>query len=156
MGDAGRAQDVLDVGCVKAALARLVDHDLVLERRKFGDDLPAGLAAHEDPAARPGFADPRRDVAAAPDLVRGQIDELRPMALARMDHEDFGKPPNGIETARDRFDDRARQGNIVPHRVDVAARAAKIELHIDHHERDVSRGHAAVEWPDIRLGVNPE
>ena len=55
------------------------------ERREFGDDLPARLAAHQDAAARARIADAGADAARAPALVRGQVGEVGPVALARVD-----------------------------------------------------------------------
>ena len=83
--DAAHAQHQFEVGGAERALAGLVDDGLAGSRREIGNDVPAGLAAHQDPAARAGIADPGADLARAPALVGGQIGEIGAMTLAGMD-----------------------------------------------------------------------
>jgi len=78
-GDAGqhdvldpfRAQDQFQIGGAERTLARLIDDDLARQRLQFVDDLPTGLAAHQDLAAGAGVADTRADAARPPALVGG-------------------------------------------------------------------------------------
>jgi hypothetical protein len=74
--DAAQPQHQLEVGGAERALAGLVDDRLARQRRQIGDDLPAGLAAHQDAAARAGIADAGADLARAPALVGGQVGEV--------------------------------------------------------------------------------
>ena len=55
--DAVALQHIAELGGVERALARLVDHDLAVERIQFGNDVVAGLAANENAPHRPGIAD---------------------------------------------------------------------------------------------------
>src|SRR5439155_20557965 len=75
ISDRSLAQDELEVGRAERTLARLVDDGLTRARRELWDDLPASLAAHEDPPARPRIADAdaARGLARTPALVFGQI-----------------------------------------------------------------------------------
>ena len=83
--DAAQPQHQLEVGGAERALAGLVDDRLAGQRRELGNDLPAGLAAHQDAAARAGIADAGADLARAPALVGGQVGEIGAMALAGVD-----------------------------------------------------------------------
>ena len=55
--DAVFLQHVAEFGGVERALARLVDHDLAVERIQLGNDVVAGLAADQDAPHRAGIAD---------------------------------------------------------------------------------------------------
>ncbi len=108
------------------------------ERVELRNDVPAGLAAHQDAAARAGVADAGADPARAPALVRRQVGEIGPMALARMDdvvalgaHRRQHRPIGSIGALHQR--------QVVAHRVDVAALAAEIGLHVDDDQRRVVR-----------------
>jgi hypothetical protein len=148
--DAARPQDQLEVRRAERALARLVDHALAGLGRELGDDLPPGLAAHEDPPARSGIADPGADATRPPALVGGKVGQIRAMALARVDHVEAAgarrrqRRPNGL-------DRRARQREIVAHAIDVAPDAAEVGLHVDDDQRRVLRTQIAVIRPRIRL-----
>ena len=61
--DPAQAQHELEIGCAERAFARLVDDRFALMRCKVGDDLPTGLAAHQNAAARPRIADAGADLA---------------------------------------------------------------------------------------------
>src|SRR6266853_5710806 len=121
VANAARAQDQLEIGGTEAALPGLVDDRFAIERGELGNDLPARLAAHEDAAARSGIADAGANLLRTPALVRGQIGQIRPVSLARMDDVTMLRPHRG-EHAADRLDGRARQRKIVSHAVDVPAR----------------------------------
>src|SRR5262245_37871275 len=61
VADAAGAEHQLEIGGTERALARLVDDRLAGQRRKVGNDLPAGLAADEDAPAGTGVADAGAD-----------------------------------------------------------------------------------------------
>src|SRR5205085_10093215 len=106
VADLPRPQDELEIGGAEAALAGLVDDRFAGKRRKLCDDLPAGLAAHQDAAARARIADAGTDLLRAPPLVGRQVGEIRPVALAGVDDLImFGA--HGGEHAADRLDRRA-------------------------------------------------
>ena len=50
IGDAARAQHHLQIRRIKRAFAGLVYHHFARQRRQLGNDLPAGLATHQDAA----------------------------------------------------------------------------------------------------------
>ena len=79
--DAAAAQHRLEVGGVERALAGLVDHRLAGGGGEFGDDVVAGLAAHQDAAHRAGIADAAGELAARAALPaagrKGRADGLR-------------------------------------------------------------------------------
>ena len=120
-------------------------------RRELGDDLPAGLAAHQDAAAGARVADAGADPPRAPALVGGQVGEVGPVALAGVD-DVVALGAHGGEHAADRLDRRAGQREVVAHRVDIAAGAAEIGLHVDDDERRVVGPEIAVERPGIGVG----
>src|ERR1700675_971966 len=66
--DAAIAQHQFKIGLIERALARLVDHQLVLQRIKLGNDVVAGLATDENAAHRSAGADAVLRIAAL-DLV---------------------------------------------------------------------------------------
>ena len=149
--DAAQAQHQFEIGGAERALAGLVDDRLAVARRQLGNDLPAGLAAHQDAAARPGIADAGADLPRAPALVGGQIGEIGAMAFAGVDDvEALGA--RGGERALDRLDRRAGQRQVVAHLVDIAADAAEIGLHVDDDQRGVLRTQIAVIRPGIGIG----
>jgi hypothetical protein len=55
--------------------------------------------------------------------------------------------PHGAHDRADRLDGRAGQREVVAHRVDVAADAAEVGLHVDDDQRRVLRAQVAVERP---------
>jgi hypothetical protein len=59
VGDAAQPQHQSKIRGAERAFAGLVDKRLAGKRRQLGDDLPAGLAAHQDAAARAGVANAR-------------------------------------------------------------------------------------------------
>src|SRR5258708_6041481 len=89
VGDALLAQDEVEVRRAERALARLVDDDLAGGGRELGDDLPAGLAAHEDAALGTEIADAHvlvvPGLARAPALVGRQVRQVGAVPLARVD-----------------------------------------------------------------------
>ena len=138
--DAARAQDQLEVGGAERALARLVDDRLARQRRELGDDLPARLAAHQDAAAGPGIADAGADLPRAPALVGGQVGQVGPVALARVDDVVAAARACAASTRLIGSMRRAREREVVAHLVDVAALAAEVGLHVDDDERGVLAG----------------
>src|ERR1700730_14053575 len=83
LGDAAMLQDRMQVGRVEGALAGLVDDRLAGRGIELGNDVVAGLAAHQDAAHRTAVAD--RGLAAAARLLgRRQVGEVRAMTLAGM------------------------------------------------------------------------
>ncbi len=151
--DAARAQDQFEVGRAERALAGLVDDDLAGDRREFVDDLPAGLAAHQDLAAGAGIADAGADAARAPAFVCGQVGQVRPMPLARVD-DVIALGARRREQRLDRLDRRAREREIVAHLVDIAAAPAEIGLHVDDDDGGVLRPQIAVVGPGIGVGFD--
>ena len=92
-----------EVGGVERPLPGLSMIDLAGQRRQFGDDLPARLAAHQDAAARPGVADADAagaDLPRAPALVGRQVREVGAMALAGVDDVEAGWPQRRQQLAR--------------------------------------------------------
>ena len=128
--------------------------DLARLRLQLGDDLPARLAAHEDAAARPLVADAGADALRAPALVGRQVGEVGLVALAGVDDR-IALGAHRLEHVLDRPDRRARQRDVVAHRVDIAAGRAEIGLHVDDDERGVVRPEVAVERPGIGIGRRP-
>src|SRR5208337_1992371 len=120
-------------------------------RSKLLDDLPPRLAAHENAAAWPVVANAGANALGAPALVGGQVGEIRTMPLARVD-DLVAFRPGRIEKRSDRFDRRAGQGKVVAHRVDIAARAAEVGLHVDDDDGGVLRPPIAVVGPGIGVG----
>mmetsp|Transcript_16413 Transcript_16413/g.54549 ORF Transcript_16413/g.54549 Transcript_16413/m.54549 type:complete len:227 (-) Transcript_16413:171-851(-) len=80
-----RAQQVLEVGGKEGALAGLVDDILARQRPELVDQLPARLAAHQHPTARPGLPDLGADRCRPQPLVLREVSQTRPMALSRVD-----------------------------------------------------------------------
>src|SRR6185369_13214456 len=154
VADAARTQDEFEVGGAEGTLARLVDDDLALDRRKFLDDFPARLAAHQDLAAGTFVADADAvgaDLARAPALVVGQVGKVGAVALARVDDvEAFAS--HFFQELFNRSNRRPRQGEVVAHLVHVAALAAEIDLHVDDDERRIRRPQVAIEGPRVGIG----
>ena len=148
VANAAGIEDQLEIGSAERSLAGLVDDDLAGQWRKLRDNVPAGFAAHEDASAWPGVTDAGADLARAPALVRRQIGKVRPMAFARMD-DVIAAGAHGRHHGADRLDRRTCQRQIVAHRVDIAADAAKVGLHVDDDERRRCRSQTSVEWPRV-------
>jgi hypothetical protein len=153
VAQAPRAQHQLEIGGAERALARLVDDRLAGFWRELRDDLPARLAAHQDTAARARIADPGIDPPRAPALVLRQVGQIGAMTLAGMDDR-VALLAHRAEHAPDRLDRRAGEREIVAHRVDVAALAAEVGLHVDDDQRRVARRELAVERPGIGIARN--
>ena len=147
------AQHQLQVGGAERALAGLVDDRLAGQRREFGNDVPAGLAAHQDAAAGPGIADAGADLPRAPALVGGQVGEVGAMAFAGVD-DVVALVAHRRQQPLDRLDRRARQRQVVAHLVDIAADAAEIGLHVDDDQRGVVGPQVAVVGPGVGLGLD--
>ncbi len=131
--DAAVLEDGVEVGGVKGALPRLVDHRLAWRRVEFGDDVVARFAAHQDAAHGPDVADAGR---AAPAHFLGgrQIGEIGPVALARMHREE----PRGSPRRQDAFvglDRAAQLRDIVAEHLAESAGLEKVSLHIDDQKR---------------------
>ena len=148
--DAAGAQDQFQVGGVETAFAGLVDDDFSRCRGQFGDDLPAGFAAHQDAAARAGIADPRADPPGAPALVRWQVGQIRAMPFPRV-NDRVAQRPHRREQLSDRRDRRAGQRQVIAHLVHIAANAAEIGLHVDDDQRRVRGLQGTVVGPGIRI-----
>jgi hypothetical protein len=61
--DAAQTQHELEIGRTERALTGFVDDRFAFRGREVRDDLPAGFAAHQYAAARPGITDARTDLA---------------------------------------------------------------------------------------------
>ena len=100
---------------------------------EFGNDVVAGLAAHQDAAHRTGVAD-AGGAAAADFLGRRQVGEVRAMALARVHHQQSGvaprrqQPPVGLDGA-------AKLRHVVAEHFAEAARFQEVALHVDDQQR---------------------
>src|ERR1700731_244088 len=66
-------QKHVEIRGVERTFSRFVDHRFALLRSKLRDNLPAGLTARENPAARSGVSDSSADPPAAPSLVFRKI-----------------------------------------------------------------------------------
>jgi hypothetical protein len=77
------------------------------------NDLPAGLATHEDLAVGTRIADAGADLARAPALVGGKIGEVGAVALARVE-DVVALAAQGGEHAPNGRDGGARQRDIEP------------------------------------------
>ena len=73
------------------------------------------------------------------------------MALAGVD-DVIALGARRLEQRADRLDRRAGQRQVVAHRVDIAALAAEVGLHVDDDEGGVLRPPVAVEGPGIGVG----
>ena len=103
-------------------------------RVELGDDVVAGLAAHQDAAHRTGIADAGR--AAAADLLgRRQIEQVGPMALARVEHRQAGGAP-GLEQRAVRLDRPPQLRHVVAEHFAEAARLEEVALHVDDEQRE--------------------
>ena len=153
VADTGSLQHQLQVGGHERALAGLVDDHFARLRLELGDDLPAGLAAHQDAAARPLVADAGADPLRAPALVGRQVGEVGLVALARVD-DAVALGAHGGKHPPDGFDRRPRQRDVVAHGIDVAAGRAEIDLHVDDDQRRVGAREVAVEGPGIGIGLD--
>ena len=110
--DAVALQHVAEFGGVERALARLVDHDLAVERIQLGNDVVAGLAANENAPHRPGIADAQRRRAAL-DLGRRRIRQIGQMALAGV-HDQHAGARAASSTAAIGFTARASWPTSLP------------------------------------------
>src|SRR5205085_1255166 len=82
-----------------------------------------------------------------------QIGQIGTMSLAGMDDR-VALGAHRREHARDRLNGGPGQRKVVAHRIDIAALAAEIGLHVDDDERGVLRLEIAVERPGIRISRN--
>src|SRR5262249_29047444 len=106
--DTAQPQHQLEIGRAERAFAGLADDRLAAKRREFGDDLPAGLAAHQYPATRSRIADPGADAARAPPLVGWEIAEVGAMPLPGV-KDVKSASPHSAEYRGDRLGRRAGQ-----------------------------------------------
>lgn len=121
--DSAHAQHQREVGVAKRAAAGLVDDGLGGEGRELGDDVVAGLAAHEQAAegAPVADADARGAAAAAAgEVALRERAEVGPVALARVVDGVAGAAEGGEEGA-DAGDDGAGRGDGEAGVVGVAA-----------------------------------
>ena len=123
----------MQVGGVERAFAWLVDDRLAGLRIKLGNDVVAGLAAHQNAAHWAGVAD-GRGAAAANFLGRRQIGEVGSMTLARMENRKAGGAPRR-EKLLVWFDGAPQLRNVIAEHFAEAARLEKIALHVDDQER---------------------
>jgi hypothetical protein len=110
-------------------------------------DLRATLAAHRSRPIGPGS--PMRGTAAAHDLGRRAVCEIRAVALASVDHHH----PDGarrIEHALARGDHRLQWGNVVAERFAETSRLDEIALHVD----DDQRRRRQIERIFVRFGLH--
>ena len=82
VGDAAQPQHQFEVGGKERSFSGLVDHRLAGSWRQFRDDLPAGLAAHQNAAAGAGVADIRTNAPRPPTLVTWEIGKIRAVSFA--------------------------------------------------------------------------
>src|ERR1700733_8348115 len=73
VGNSALAENQIQIRCAERAFARFVDDRFALFGIKFGNDVPAGFAAHQDSAAGAFIADARAEAAGSPAFVLGQI-----------------------------------------------------------------------------------
>src|SRR6202042_3825722 len=91
--DAAGLQDCVQIGSEKRALPWLVDHRFAGCGIEFGDDVVAGLAAHEDATHRARV--PNASSAAAADFLRRrEVGKSGAMALAGMDDQASDSAPS--------------------------------------------------------------
>ena len=144
--DAVLLQDIVELGGVECALARLVDHDLAGARIQRGNDVVAGLAADQDAAHRAGIAD-AQGWRTARDLRRRRVGEVRQMSLAGMDDEDAV-----ISRRRQHGGDRLHRAgqlrDVIAEGLAKTARLHEVALHVD----DDKRRLRPVEFDRLRLG----
>src|SRR6202035_5848151 len=98
-------------------------------------DLPARLAAHQNPGARTSLADSGANAFAAPELIGTQINQFRTVSLTRMDDHHTGYGAHQGKQSADRLNRRAGQADVVAHRVDVTALSAEVDLHVNYDKR---------------------
>src|SRR5580704_2646446 len=124
LGDAAMLQDRMEVGGVESALAGLVDDRLARRGIELGNDVVAGLAAHQDAAHRSFVAD--RGLAAAAHLLgRRQVREVRPMALAGVHRQETSRAPRQQQPAVG-LDRAAQLRDVVAQHLAKAAGLEKI------------------------------
>jgi hypothetical protein len=126
-------EDPVQIRGVERALARLVHHRLARLRVERGHDVVADLAADQDAAHRPGIADaPARG--APLHLGAGSVGQVRPVALAGVDHQ-HARGARPVEQRLAGRDGHAQQADVVAERLPEAARLQEVALHVDHHQR---------------------
>ena len=160
-GDAGQHQvrdlvgpeQQVEVGGVERALAGLVHDELAGDRGHLGHDLPARLAADEDPPARSVRADLGADLRRTPPLVCGQVAQVGRMTLTGVD-DGHPRAPGVLEQPGGGRQPRPGEADVVPHLVDVAAGAAEVDLPVDADHRELPRVDRAVVGPRVRTGCD--
>ncbi len=130
--DAVFLQDVGKLGGVERALARLVDHDLAVERIELGNDVMAGFAADQDPPHRSGIADAQARRAAF-DFGRRRVGQIGQMAFAGV-HDQHAGIARSIQHRRDRLHRARELRDIIAQRCTEAAGLHEIALHVDDEE----------------------
>src|SRR5882724_328753 len=151
VGNAAQPQHQFEIGGAEGAFAGLVDDRLAGQWGQLRYDLPPGLAAHQDSAARAGVANAGADAPRAPALIRRKVGEVGTMSLAGVKDMEALAAHYG-EHSCDRLDRRTGKAQIASHAVDIAADAAEIGLHVDDDQRRVRRPKIAVIGPGIRIG----
>src|SRR6202044_4105400 len=131
--DAAVAQHQFEVGLIERALARLVDHRLAGQRVELGNDVVAGLAAHQDAAHRTVRADAGRRIATF-DFVGRRVGEVGAVAFAGV-NDQHADAPRGTEHVAAWADGRLQPRDIVAQRSAEPAGFEKIALHVDDHQR---------------------
>ncbi len=111
VADALEAEDHLEIRRAEGALARLVDEVSPGRGASSGMISQPGSPRTRMPPPAPGRRCRRRS-AGPPTLVGGQVREIRPMALPRV-NDGVALRPHRRHQARDRLDRRARQRDVV-------------------------------------------
>src|SRR5690606_34418249 len=113
------------------------------------------LPANEHPARGAVVTYARADLPRPPTLVRRQVREVGPMALAGMNDKE-PELPHDTQQALDGRNTGAGQLDIVAHEVHVAPVAAEICLHVDDNKRSVLSTQVTVVWPGIGNALNSQ
>src|SRR5207253_8391980 len=100
---------------------------------KLRHNVVTALAADQDPSHRPGIADTLL-AAAAHDLARRAIGEVRTVAFACVNHH-HAAPARGLEHTLAGCDDRLQRCDVVAERLAEATRLDEIPLHVYDDER---------------------
>src|SRR5690606_11274026 len=118
-------EEQLQIRRVEGALPGLVDDRLTGGWLEFVDDVPPPLPANEHPVRGAVVTYARADLPRPPTLVRRQVREVGPMALAGMNDKE-PELPHDTQQALHGRNTGAGQLDIVAHEVHVAPVAAEI------------------------------
>src|ERR1043166_3111603 len=121
------------MGGTERTLAGLVDDDFARLGIELIDDVVTALAANQDSSHRAGIAD-ALVAAAADDLRRRTIGQIRAVALARVDHH-HAALARCLEHAPAWRDHALQWGDIVAECFAEAAPLDEVALHIDDDQR---------------------